>query len=687
MSQITRFILLFVIITYQTDVLSANFEHFKLKGSLKEINKEISDQLNSQVKSRFGIKSLNSNKLIDQDPTIDDKVSPLLEELTAALSGSYQNIGMDQTRRLMDNYDLGGGVLNFSGFTWYKPMLNYQVTANREVAPHWNSDRWIVHDSFTIYIEAATLLSNLQEKNLIEIDNSTIGAFAGVTFKRTYHYYHFSKDYMDGISADFSKLLLTFLKFNNKGVLELADYEAMKKTDTFSFNAGGVITAPVGSGASMQAGVLVNTAYKSEVLVQNVGPEDKSRPDEILRIEIDREYNKSASAHLSLQYDFFNLLKISLLSYDLEYEYAEANKTFLTFYESDKKDITEPGRHRTEFHNFLKGKDEVLSWRKSITQMEKRLKENFSSKFGFLLFGTMKKRATEQHRIIKDGIEKIFFKNYSESVEYIQSLLSRFYQAVVQKIFDFEMTVTNKAEIKKKFVIEYEQMKDLGPASVDTEEKFSIKLKQYFHVAKTHKWYHRSFYKSAIKYTKRITNLSGELIRKVSNKELRGPLTINSTIEVNKVGLYYFNQLPEKNIIDATLSVCRVKDRDKETFHSEKHRKKLFKQRLKGSQYCAKKMLKRYFKYIGKYINYEVIDLTLFKKFMGYYFSKAKGLSEIKAVFGNGNVFVHGDFRAQTKSKRNFQTYFKAGQFRGLGVIDEFKRGNLITPVNTKKND
>jgi hypothetical protein len=687
MTIITRYFLFFVIITHQIDAMAVNFEHFKLKGSLKEINQEISDQIGSQIKNGHGVRSMKNSGLVDQGYGVNEKMSPLIEELTASLSGSYQKIGMAQTRRLMDNYDLGGGVLNFSGFTWYKPMLNYQISANREVAPHYPSDKWMIHDTFTIYLEAATLLTNLKDKNLIDIDNATIGAFAGVTFKRVYHYYHFSKNYMDGITADFSKLLMSFTKFNTKDVLNLPEYEAIRKVDTFTFNAGGVIAAPVGNGANVQAGVLINTAYSNNTLIQKVGEEDKSRPEEMLRLEIDRQYNKSASAHLSLQYDFFNLLKISLLSYDLEYTYAEANKTYLTFFEEDRDDIHLPGRHNTEFKNFLKGKDEVLIWQNRITKMEKRLNENFSSKFGFLLFGTMKKRGTEQTRLVVNGIKKTFFKNYSESVKYIQSLLSRFYQAVVQKIFDFEMVVRNKAEIKKKFVIEYEQMKELGPASVSDETKFSIKLKQYFSVASTHKWYHRSFYKSAIKYTKRITNLPDQLITKIKNKELRGPLTINSTIEINKTGLYYFNQLPESEVIEASLAVCRVKVRDKSSFYSEKERKKLFRSRLKGAKYCAKKMIKRYLNYIGKYINYEVIDLMLFKKFMGYYFSKAKGLSELKAVFGQENVFIHGDFQARTKSKRNFQTYFKAGQFRGLGVIDEFKRGNIITPVNTKKND
>jgi hypothetical protein len=670
-----NFICIFSITTLSSSALSMEFNHFELKGKLKK-----SAELKMQnIKSRS---SLKGAKGIDPGSV---EMAPILKEISDILAGDYEDIGMDQTRRLLENHDIGGGVLNFSGFTWYKPMANYNITANREVAPELFSDRWIVHDSFTIFIEAATLLTNLQQKNLINMTNSTIGAFSGVTFQRTYHYYHFADTYVKGLTSDFSRLFMSFQKFNHRGALTLSDYEVIKKTDKFSFNAGGLVKAPVGSGMNLQAGVLVKTAYQNEVMLHGVGPADRQKQDEFLRVSIDKKFDASATAHLSLQYDFFNLLKLTILSYDLEYAYGEANKSFLTFYRPDKEKIKNSSNHRSEFSSIVRGNDNIGYWRDNITSMEKRMREDLNSKFSFLLFGTMKKRATEQIKIIKDGVEKVFFKNYSESVKYIQGFFSRLFSSVVKKIFDFDTRIKNKAEIKKNLIIEYEHMKDLGPGVVNDEEKFSIRLKHYFQVADTHKWYHKKYLKSATNNVGRLTNLPKEIRDKIKRKELRGPIVINSTMEIDSSGLSYFNQLDEEEIVQASLKVCNVKKHEfkKGKFTIRRSRRgRTSTREYSSTQNCAMKLIGRYQDYIYRYNNFSEIDLIKFKRFIGYYFSKSKTISDVSRLFGHDYVFLHGDFRAKTNRGRQFQTYFKTGQFKGLGVIDRFKRGHIVTPID-----
>jgi hypothetical protein len=686
MKLLAKLIPILIVFSQLPTAFAVDFTHFKLKGALGRENGPglpSSKPIKRSVKN--SVRTLKTKNSPSATNTIE--LSPLIDEIGEMLTGNYQGIGLEQTQRLIDNHNMGGGVQNFSGFTWYKPMLNYNITANREVAPELFSNRWIVHDSFTIFVEAASLLTNLKEQNLIDITDKAIGAFAGITFNRTYHYYHFSDTYMKGLTSDFSKLFMSFLKFNPKGALSLNPYEVMKKTDTFTFNAGGLVTAPIGNGLGLQAGALVKAAYKNEVMLQGVGSEDDAREDEILRISIDKSYDISASAHLSLQYDFFNILKLTLLSYDLEYSYGEANKSYLTFYEDDRQLIDSSSRHRYEFKKLINGKDQIHYWKNNITSMEQRIKENLNSRFSFLLSGRMKKRATEQVKIIKDGVEKIFFKNYSESIKYVQSLFSRLMQSVMQKIFDFDNGVRNKMEFRKQLTIEYEQVKDLSPAVVDFEEKFSIRLKQSFYADATTKWYQRSSRKSAARYTRSLTNLSPLISNKVNSKELRGPLSINSTIEVEAEGLRHFNLLSEDIIIQASLKICKLKDPNKDDYYNARKRKRLLRGRISSRQRCVKKLLKRYFSYIDRYQNYNDIDLMKFKKFLGYYFSKVKSIDEVSKLFGKDNVFLHGDFKAKTKSGMKFQTFFKAGHFRGLGVIDNFKNGTITTPIDLSKND
>lgn len=687
MKLLAKLVLILIVFSQLHPAFAVDFTHFKLKGSLIKENgplkpgaKPIKRTTKSMLRGLKGINSTTSTKPTD--------ISPLIQEIGQMLGGSYEGIGQDQTQRLVDNHNMGGGVQNFSGFTWYKPMLNYNITANREVAPELFSNRWIVHDSFTIFIEAASLLTSLKSQELIDITDKTIGAFAGITFKRTYHYYHFSNTYLEGLTSDFSKLFMSFVKFNPKGALSINPYEVMKKTDIMTFNAGGLVTAPVGNGLAMQAGALVKTAYKNEVMLQGVGVADQSSEDEFLRLSIDKSYDVSAAAHLSLQYDFFNILKLTLLSYDLDYSYAKANKSYLTFYKADKEKIKNSGRHRYEFENLVNGKDKIHYWKSNVTSMEQRVRENLNSKFSFLLSGRMKKRATEQIKIIKDGVEKTFFKNYSESIKYVQSLFSRLWQSVMKKVFDFDSGVKNKLELRKQLTIEYEQVESLDPAFVDFEEKFSIRLKQSFYADRTTKWYQKSSKKSAMRYTKDLTTLPSEIWKRIGRKELRGPLNINSTLEIGAEGLRNFNQLSEDIVIDASLEICRIHESDKKDYYNERKRRKFFRSRRKsGPQRCAKKLIKRYFSYIDRYQNYNDIDLMKFKKFLGYYFSKSKSISDFTKLFGSDFVFLHGDFRAKTKWGTQFQTFFKAGQFKGLGVIDTFKNKSIVTPIETSKND
>ncbi|MDP7319824.1 MAG: hypothetical protein QF441_04410 [Bacteriovoracaceae bacterium] len=654
------------------------FKHFKLKGELKKKFETVQKSKNIR-----GLKTQDINsqgQVSKQSPNI----SPLINELTGILGGEYKNIGLSQTEKLIENHDLGGGVLNFSGFTWHKPMLNYDVTANREIAPELFTDRWIVHDTFTIFVEAATLLSKLKQKNLLEVSKSQIGAFAGVTFTRKYHHYHFADTYLKGLKSDFSKLFLSFLKFNPQGALSISPYEVMKKTDIFTYNAGGVVRAPAGNGLELQAGVLTKTAYKNEVMLQGLGPQDNPKPEEFLRVSIKQNKTISTGAHLSLQYDFFNLLNILLLSYDLEYEYGNTSKTYLSFYNPDRFKINHDRFMRSEFHSMIKGKPEVNFWSDNITGHEERMKENLNSRFNFLLLGNMKKRATEQIKIIKNGVEKTFFKNYSESIKYVQNFFSRLFHSLIKRIFNFETAIKNKAEINKKMLIEYEQMKELGAANVYNEDNFSVRLQHKFFVAETHKWYQRTYKKAALRYASRLTNIASLVRPQIKKEKLRGPITINSTLEVGSNALFFFNRLPVKKIIEASLDICRVRNYDRKKFYNERQRRRLSHRILRGPQRCAQNLLRRYFKYINYLERYNHIDLIKFKHFMGYYFSRSKSINDLTRLFGAENVFLHGDLTAKTSDGKSFQTFFKSGQFTGLGVIDRFNNGHVVTPINTE---
>ncbi len=668
MTKLTLFILFFTLLNYATAV---EFKNFALKNELADLAK-----ITTETDSAEGFSAMSSNptkselqksverKLLNLSSESTGANSPLYEKIAQALAGHYESIGKEQTGPLVLNHNMGGGVLNFSGFTWNKPFANFRLYVNRQLSPDLN-DSWLVHDTFVVAIDATTLLSNLKEADLIEIAEEGIAAFAGVSFLREYKYTHVAKTFLEGLQSDYSKLFLAFTKFNPQSVLSLGPNQLLRQTDKFSFNAGGVVNIPTGGVLSGRAGVLVSTAYETETTIHLLGDTDFPKEGEFLRLGIQKSVDKSAQAHLSLQVDFYNLLKITLLSSELEYSYGLTNKTNLSFYEKDRKLLTLSSNHRNEFASLLKGKaEEVNNFKENIVSAEERINENLNSRFSALLFGSLKKKETEQVKIVKDGVEKIFFKHYAESVKFVQSLWSRLFGIVINKLFDWNPGVANAAESKKKLAIEFEYMKELGEAKVDSSEKFSVTLSSSYQASKTHRWWHGHYRRQAREHLKTMTNLDPKYEKMVNDRTLRGPLEVSSKITVLSMGLDHFNFIDENFAFEQFSQMCENRNENRE-------------------RRCFRLLKRKYLSYMAYFHKYGISDLMRFKAFIGSYFKRIRDYKDLHVLFGAPNIFLSGEFSAQTNKGLPFTTYFKEGEFQGIGVIDSFIReGVSRAPAN-----
>ncbi len=632
---------------------SYEFKHFSIKGDL-------------------AAKNLRTSKSSQLKNIAPDSQSPLIERINEIVGHNYNQIGENESRPLILNHDIGGGVLNFSGFSWRKPAGNIKLYANREITPDMFSNKFIVHDTLTVSIDASSYLSQLKEDGVVEISQADIGAFVGVGFKRVYHYYHFAETYSQGVGADYSKLFLSFSKFNVDHVINMDPYQILKKEDSFYFNAGGKFTSP-GSGISASAGVLVDVAFQNEVILQSLGQSDVKKEDEILRVSREKSWNITATAAVSVQLDFFNLLKLTLLEGELEYSYGQTNKQNLSFFERDISLMMNSEAHHGEFKKIIKGQtDTINSWKQNIISLEDRVKENFNSRYSVLLFGKIRKKQTQQVRIIKDGVESLFYTHYSQSTKYIQNLLSRLINIVVVRIFDFDTGVANYAESSQKMKLEYESKSDLEKETVNTDEEFSLRFTQKYQANKTHRWFDRKLKRNAVQRIKAWSNLNREVASLVSDEKLKGPLNFESQIEVEKTGLTYFHGLSTEHIVTAIVRTCNSR-RLKDWLNSRKRSKMLRRPQI-GRNACVKTLTARYFDYKEHVEETGQRNLTKLRRFVGKYFSKTDHLIDLYNIFGEQNVFVHGTMTAQTNTGAPFSTFFKTGQFRGLGVIDNFTR-------------
>lgn len=667
----TKLLALITVLTFSSSLFALEFKSFGLKNELKELNEAQEapkpaaagtfsarkSRTNNESKPAKGkaLRDLVSQKLLGLQPqksNASDELSPLMVKISQLLANKHDQIGEEETAPLVLSHDIGGGVLNYSGFQWQRPFANFRMYVDRQVTMELGG-AWIVHDNFIIEVDASTMLTSLKEADLIDITEDQIGAFAGISFRREYRYNHLAPTFLAGLQADYSKLFLPFLKFRPEHILAMPPKNFLRMSDKFTFNAGGAVNYPPTGGFSGRAGVLVSVAYERGLTLHSV--ESNGEPDsDMLLLGIESKTEKSVGAELQLQLDFFNLLKLTILSADLDYSYADKNITNLSFQESDRKVLDRSPAHYQEFKKLVQGRsDRVRMFKKNIISLEERIERNIESGYSFLLFGSAKKLGTEQVKIIMDGVEKVIFKHTSESVKFLQNLWSRIYGIVIHKLFNWDSGIKNAAQATKTMTVEFEHMEELGEGKVDSPDKFSVTLTQNFQAAKTHRWWHGLYRRESRRSLAKMTNLDKKYQKFVNNRTLRGPLEISSKIQILAPGLNHFN------------------------FLDENYSFALFKEICGNGRNCQKLLRRKYTDYTGHFHRYGIIDLMRFKSFIGSFFKRIRHYQDIYALFGRENVFMNGSFTATTRSGAPFTTYFKEGEFQGLGVIDTYIRGGV----------
>lgn len=604
---------------------------------------------------------------LNNSKTTNSGLPSIYESIINEIGDSTDEIGNLETGALLLNSNLGGDVTNFSSFTWNKPMANFKIYAKRDVKPSFMDDKWIVHDQLTLDIDAKTFLSNLEAGGSIEFDEGTIAAFAGLSFTRTYHYYHYANSFAEGLQSDYRKLFLSFKYFTPENILNLSNDDFLKKEDAFSFSigAGANIRIPSTPFSLRAAGLLQHTSKKEQTF-QSINEKESN---DFLRISIEKSYRTVANIDVAAQVDFFNLLKITLFSHELNYEIEMSNKLNLSFNKGHKQQISQSNDANIEYKNIIRGKQlfpKILE--NAIVSQEYRKEQNLSSKTSFLIFGSMRKSGTEQFKIIKDNQESIYYKHTASSNKITENFWSRLFSSAIHKIFKFKTGVKNFSQSLKSYSIEYRKDKNLNSNYANTNEDISITLSHSFYAAKTVKSNKKKYKKLALSNVKNFSNLNHNLLGLIQNNTIRGPLTFESNFQINKAGIEYFINLPSNDVYEQISYMC-IKNENKIPNNRGKISVKLKqdqKRRISMCNYTLKKAFNSYSKILNKD---NLIALTSLKSFITKYFKKVDNRSQLNILFGSNNIFMHGSIKAKTNQGSQFTDYFKSGEFTGLGVI------------------
>ena len=664
--------------------LNPQFEQYLNQPKLKSIqpaskSQKIVDDSRDEYAKKIRVSLLGANggagDFNDPFPN-DGEESLLYEQIRAHLESAHREIGAREVSNLdFLNRQFNMGTENFSGFSWQKPYGVVHVWADRQVTPNLFGSNWLIQDTFTFDIEATTFLQRSNEAGITTMSDAEIGAFAGVTFKRIYTYYHYANSYNEGLRADFSKLFLPFLKLNTNSISRMNHEEIIKRDDNWTASIGGMIASPPYYGFSVAGGILAQYSYQNMVSVQNTNVQDST--SEKIRVTAKSKQVVSVGVNVSLQVDFLKLLKLTIMNYDLSYEYASAKEFTLGMSAPEWQHVVQDSTKGSELRGIINGYGQVASLEPYVVELDENESSALAQRGSLLIWGRLAKSKTEQIRVIKDDTVKIFFKSYAQNMRVVQNVFSRIFSAVIYKIFKFPMGTKNAALYNRQVNLEYEathpQASDPNIARIENTDQFSFVLNQSYEAARTDRWIDQKFKNDTIWFVDSFTTLPKDYLATLKAEQLKGPIFIESNLRVEKAGFEYLLKSPVNHIFGSISKVCGSKKASDWT--NEQSRYIRLRTTQIGAELCVKAIGNHFLDFRSDYQqNALKPSLAKFKSFLTKYYKRADSLGDLTALFGVENTFIHGKIQATTPQNSQFTTSFSSGQFRGMGVIDNYKR-------------
>ncbi len=593
----------------------------------------------------------------------------LYDNILSYLTPNYTHIGDTQSASLLNfnrSYDLG--QQNYSGFTWQRPLANFYIGADRQVEPDLFDDkRWLIKDKFTISVNAFTYLSNLQAEQKLDISTTQLAAFAGMEFIRIYRYTHFADSFTEALTKEYNKLFLSFLLFRGDGFQNMAPYEFVTKEDYLSINAGGMVKVPTiplvtGVGININVGALIEYKKMAQLTLQALGPKDGGVNGDKLRVSYEVSNEKSVTVQASLEADFLNLLKLSLLSYELEYNLKDSDKIYLTFDEAGFNQLSEGGSLATDFAQLLKlnRPQDLTTLQPFITSRERRVSENSSSRYSILLLGGAREQESGQVIIDTNEEQKIFYKSFNQHIKYVRWFFRTILDSFFQTIFHTNLAKNYKSSRLRKLAIEYEYTPDIGTNDndvvIEQDGNLSFNITHQFTAGKTHGFWNKKYKTYAKLFTTGFTTLPEAYNSALSSTSLRGPLSIKTVFRIGKQQLVYLNSITPPQMQQKLHLVC----------------KSVSSRKSKVAR-CEKNIWKEYLKYYNNWLPHHDMAIASLKNFINKLNTYVDSAQDIRYVFGE-NTFFSGTFSASNPEGKTHLTFFKDGTFEGLGVIDNYTR-------------
>lgn len=570
---------------------------------------------------------------------------PLLEKVWSKIKDKVIDAANDLTDEILEHredYDLGDS--NFPGFNWRRLYGNIGISAGRTVEPI-NDDQsiWLVKDKLEIEVEARTFLKSLADNGQIDISDVNLKAFAGVVFKRTYHYSHYADSYFNGLKSSFKKLFLSFFKFQGENYLKLSPHEVIRKDDYISARLNADITSPSVYYISASGKIAIAYSKLGSLTVHRPGERDFPREDELLRMSINRSSFLYGSVGASVQADFYKLIKITLLSTEYSYSINKNYQLNLSFSQSDRERLTKDDDLRNEIQDVLKSKvpynDDLLLPYIVSEQEGKIARERLDSQ---LLLWNKHVGNFNEEVAVRVGSERRYFNRHrTESTKIKKTLLGG--------IFNPKDPNNYKTRLTEHMNLEYELNEDqreipLKNLSLMVPLNATVRFSKEFAAKKNSKAV-RAYVR---KFVDRYQSISNDVINAITDQELLPPYSINFNSQISKAGLNDFILTATDHFSETIEFICAYKEK------------------------CVKKI-----KALHQIVHHNAkekgeIKLINLRNLLKELSKNSLELATFRSLFGYDHTHISGTFKSTTKNKYDYKSFIKEGLKQGYGLIKDY---------------
>ncbi|MBK23356.1 MAG: hypothetical protein CME70_05060 [Halobacteriovorax sp.] len=633
-------------------------------------NFKVKKQLFQEYQGPFKVTVQGDHKvLLEEDDSIMKsrgiKDNPLYQKIVKRVKEELLNQAnkiTSDTIKYNQSYALGD--TNFSGFKWGGLIGGAGINAGRRLYPDYTASeddkRWVVEDRFEIEVDAKTFLKNLSDSGSVEISNSSLNAFAGIRFRRTYTYIHFAESYLKGLTRDFDKLFLGFLKFGGSRFLSLEDHESISRKDYLSAHLSADAETPSYYFLSAYAGGTLRYSRVNDVSIHRPGSRDLPRENEILRVSVNKSRITGKAVTVGLQADFFNLLKVSLLSFEYSKNLNESSFLSMSFrtHDEDLLDNKDSILHQ-EVKDVLRGKlpENNLALMPFVISEQDTKRDSESMNTHLFLFDKVKGNSTSEVTVRNSSGTKYMFRHNEEESTYKKSWLQALFSS--KKINKYKRRITDTVNFEYQ-VRDDERHLSLEEIKLDDADKAYLRFSKEINAPKIEGNSKKKVRKELVSFGKVYTNIEERVWKSLADGHLKGSATISVNAEIGGMGISSLESISSDEWKGITRWVCVRVDGDNDPGRLKKAQKK-----------CLKSLRESFSEYKKVFEEEARVSARALRNLISGIAKYARGFNDLELIFGQENVGISGYFSAKTHHGFPYVTYFTLGDDQGKGLIQD----------------